>query len=128
VAHLVTYKEYKRVKPHGTEWKINFQKLMLPFFNPEVFPEELMGYLAHYMRNPKATTDTDVRLSLALKNYDADQGKKMIFEIPVNTKFVHNNRIFLKGAKRRTRHVCTEMRSGRKYLFHQNAEVELLTE
>ncbi len=128
VAHLVTYKEYMRAKPHGVEWKMNFQKLMLPFLNPEIFPEDLIRDLAHYMRNPKASTDTDINLSLSLKKYDADQGKTMIFEVPVNSRFVHNQRIFKKGVKRRTRHECTEVRTGKKYLFHQNAEVELLTE
>jgi hypothetical protein len=128
LAHLVTYKEFRRVKPHGKEWKMEFQKLMLPFFSPEIFPEDLMKDLAHYMRNPKASTDTDINLSLSLKKYDADQGKTMIFEVPVNSRFIHDKRIFKKGIKRRTRHECTEVRSGKKYLFHQNAEVELLTE
>ncbi len=128
VAHLVTYKEYKRVKPHGIEWKMNFQKLMLPFFNPEIFPEHLMKDLARYMQNPKASSDADVNLSLSLKKYDDDHGKTMIFEVPVNSKFVHNKRIFRKGAKRRTRHECTEVHSGKKYLFHQNAEVEIIKE
>ncbi len=128
VAHLVTYKESGRVKPHGIEWKMNFQKLMLPFFDPEIFPEELLPHLAYYMKNPKASTDTDVDLSLALRKYDKEERKTMIFEVPEQTKFIHNNRVFLKGAKRRTRHECTELQSGKKYLFHQNAEVELLTE
>ncbi|MEN8185585.1 MAG: SprT-like domain-containing protein [Bacteroidota bacterium] len=126
VAHLVTYKQYKRVKPHGIEWKRNFQRLMLPFFDPKIYPNELMGILANYMKNPKASTDADVNLSLALKNYDERNGSNYIFELPLHSKFLHNNRVFVKGEKRRTRHECTELQTGKRYLFHANAEVKQL--
>ena len=36
MAHLVTFKDMPRSKPHGKEWKINFQRLMLPFLHPEI--------------------------------------------------------------------------------------------
>lgn len=125
VAHLVTHKKYKRVKPHGIEWKMNFQELMLPFFKPEIFPRELMPILANYMRNPKASTDSDIKLSFALKQYDEKSDKSYIFEIPLESKFVHNKRIFIKGAKRRVRYKCMEIKTKKEYLFHPNAEVDL---
>lgn len=125
VAHLVTHKKYKRVKPHGIEWKMSFQELMLPFFKPEIFPRELMPILANYMRNPKASTDSDIKLSFALKQYDEKSDKSYIFEIPLESKFVHNKRIFIKGAKRRVRYKCMEIKTKKEYLFHPNAEVDL---
>ena len=30
------------VKPHGDEWKKEFQKMMLRFLNPEYFPEDIL--------------------------------------------------------------------------------------
>jgi hypothetical protein len=126
IAHLVTYKKRKSVKPHGIEWKRNFQHLMLPFVNDEVYPNEILPFLAKYLINPKASTDADVNLSLALKQYDALTNKSFIFEIPMDSKFSHNNRIFIKGNKRRTRYECVEIQTDKKYLFHQNAEVDLL--
>ena len=42
VAHLVTYKQKKHLKPHGIEWKRNFQHLMLPFLQPTIFPPHLL--------------------------------------------------------------------------------------
>ena len=126
VAHLVTYKENKRVKPHGIEWKTNFQHLMLPFLKPEIFPKEILPILANYLRNPKASTDTDVKLSLALKQFDEKSNKSYIFEIPLKSEFTYNNRIFIKGDKRRVRYKCIEKRTKKEYLFHPNAEVELV--
>lgn len=126
MAHLVTHKNHKRIKPHGVEWKRSFQHLMLPFLSPEIYPIEVLPLLAQYLKNPKASTDADVHLSLALKRYDEKNGKNYVFEIPAKSKFVHNKRIFEKGDKRRTRYECLELKTKRKYLFHQNAEVELL--
>ncbi len=126
IAHLVTHRKYGRVKPHGVEWKKNFQHLMLPMVNPDIFPMELLPILATYLKNPRASTDADVRLSLALKNSDDKNGNSYIFEIPFKSKFIHNKRIFERGNKRRTRFECVEIRTNRKYLFNQNAEVILL--
>ena len=126
IAHLVVLKKYGKIKPkpHGIEWKRTFQHLMLPFFNPNIYPNELLSVLAKYLKNPKASTDADVNLSLALKKYDPINGLNYVFEIPLKGKFSHNNRIFVRGVKRRTRIECEEVNTKKKYLFHQNAEVE----
>ncbi len=126
LAHLVTHKNHGKVQPHGSQWKQCFQYLMLPFLRPEIYPSEVLPFLAHYLKNPKASTDSDVNLSLALKRLDAPNDKNFIFEIPLQRKFIYNKRIFVRGPKRRTRFGCIEVASGRTYLFHQNAEVDLI--
>ena len=79
IAHFETYKAFGRtVKPHGIEWKRTFQRLMLPFLNPEVFPNNLLPLLANHFKNPKASSDTDVKLSLALKQFDEPNKKTSI--------------------------------------------------
>ena len=126
IAHLATFKKHKRVKPHGIEWKMNFQHLMLPFLKASIFPNDILPILANYLRNPKASTDTDTRLSLALKQYDEKSDKNYIFELPLHSKFIHNNKVFVKGAKRRVRYKCKELKTKKEYLFHPNAEVDLI--
>lgn len=126
ISHWVTFKENKRVKPHGKEWKRNFQHLMLPFLHPTIFPENLLSLLANYLKNPKASASADVKLAYQLMQYDEKLGKNYIFELEQGSIFSYNNRFFKKGNKRRTRYECVEMNSKRLYLFNQNAEVEII--
>jgi SprT protein len=126
IAHFVTFKQSSRVKPHGIEWKTNFQHLMLPFINPTIFPEDLLPPLASYLRNPKASTGSDVKLTYALKQYDENSGKNFIFELQQGSIFLFKDKTYKKGNKRRTRYECIEMKSKRTYLFNQNAAVETL--
>lgn len=128
IAHFEAYKAYGRfIKPHGVEWKRTFQHLMLPFINPEVFPVEILPLIANHFKNPKASSDTDAKLSLALKQFDAPNDKTFIFEIPTGQHFkLNNGRIFKMKQKRVKRFECLEIKTGRLYLFNPNAEVELI--
>lgn len=123
LAHWLTYKKYKRVKPHGKEWKLEFKYLILPFLTDNIFPSELLPYLAKYFINPKAATGSDVQLSIALKKYDAPSDTINLFELNTGSHFVLRNKTFILGNKRRTRYECLDQRTKRKYLIHQNAEV-----
>lgn len=128
IAHLEAFKRYgKLIKPHGIEWKRTFQHLMLPFLNPEIFPVELLPLLAKHFKNPKASSDTDADLALALKQYDEPNDKTYIFDVPIGSFFkLYNGRVFKKGNKRVKRYECIEVKTGRLYLFNPNAEVDLI--
>lgn len=129
IAHLVAFKKYGAyIKPHGSEWKHTFQQLMLPFINPGIFPSKLLPVLANHFRNPKASSDTDAKLSVALKQFDPKTGKSYIFEIPYGSLFrLYNGRVFKKGGKRVKRYECMEVSTGKIYLFQPNAEVEIIS-
>ena len=129
LAHLVAFKKFGRyIKPHGKEWKLIFQQLMLPYINPQVFPSELLPILALHFKNPKASSDTDTALSLALKKFDPENDKNYVFEIPDGGVFrLYNGKLFKRGNKRVKRYECLEISTGKIYLFQPNAEVELIT-
>ncbi len=126
IAHHVTHKKFGRVQPHGKHWKTVFQHLMLPFLQPDIYPNEILPYLANYFKNPKASTDSDVNLSLALRGGKAENGKNFIFEIPNESVFQFKDTFYKKGNRRRTRYECINLTNKRVYLFNQNAEVKLV--
>ena len=126
IAHHVTHKRFGRVQPHGKHWKTVFQHLMLPFLQPDIYPKEILPYLANYLKNPKASTDTDVNLSLALRGGEAENGKNFIFQVPVDSVFQFKDTLYKRGNKRRTRYECLNLTNKRVYLFNQNAEVKLV--
>ncbi len=129
IAHLVAFEKYgRRIKPHGLEWKRTFQYLMLPLIRPEIFPSKLLPLLASHFKNPKASSSTDARLSVALKSFDPQQSEKSyVYELPIGSIFqIYNGKIFKKGNKRIKRIECVEVKTGKLYLFQPNAEVELI--
>lgn len=129
IAHLVAFEKYgRRIKPHGLEWKRTFQFLMLPFLRPEIFPSKLLPLLAMHFKNPKASSSTDARLSIALQQFDKQENDKTyVFQLPFGSIFrLYNGKLFKKGNKRIKRFECIEVKTGRVYLFQPNAEVELI--
>ena len=128
IGHFESYKTYgKFIKPHGLEWKRTFQHLMLPFLNPDIFPNDLLPLLAKHFKNPKASSDTDTALALALKQFDEQNDKTYVFQVEIGSTFkLYNGKIFKMIKKRVKRFECVEVKTGRLYLFNPNAEVELI--
>ena len=128
IAHLVAFQKYGRfIKPHGLEWKQTFRLLMLPFINPQVFPAEVVPFVASHFKNPSASSDTDAILSMQLKKFDAPTNKVFVDELPLGTIFkIENGRVFKKGKLRVKLFECTDIKNNQVYLFKPNMQVELL--
>ena len=127
ITHLYVYKLfYNTVKPHGVEWKNQFRILISPVLNPDVFPKALLPLLANYFKNPKASTDSDIKLVKELKNYDLCNDKNYIYQLDLGTKFsIYNGKIFKLEEKLRKRYKCIEIETGKYYLFNANSEINL---
>lgn len=126
MAHLLAYQDFgSRIKPHGKEWKNTYKKIMLPFLTPEIFPKELLKILLLHFRNPKASSDADFELVMALNKFDPENEKNYIYELEQGMVFeIHNGRKFIRGHKRVKRYECREVNSKRMYLFSPHAQVK----
>lgn len=129
IAHAVVYEKYsRRVKPHGEEWKYEYKKRMLVFFEMRVFPLELEPIIAQHLINPKASATADIEMEKALKKHDTTQSDNLFLDDLVDgDRFVmRDGKVFIKDKKRRSRHLCHEVTSNRSFLISGLAEVKLL--
>jgi predicted SprT family Zn-dependent metalloprotease len=129
VAHLLAFKQYgRRISPHGKEWKQCFKEVSEPMLSENVFHKSVLHALKKYFKNPKASSCSDPILYQILKQFDGPSDKLLLKEIAVGQAFQFNKKSFVKLEKKRTRSVCQEVNSKRKYLISEIAEVILLEE
>ena len=111
--------------PHGIEWKRAYQKLIIPYFEKEVFPEPLRSVFLHHLQNPKASSHGDLKLVRVLAQYDKSTKPKGLYleNLDKGVHFKLNGKEFIKGEKRRTRYMCSEIGTKRKFTVSALAEV-----
>ena len=122
LAHAFVYKKHSnKVLPHGEQWKATFKAMLLNFLH--LFPKDINIVLSLYLLNPKASTLTDVKLSIALRKYDKEKGLTITNILEGDKLITSNGKEFIKGKKLRKRFSCKQKDTNRVYLFHPLAEV-----
>ena len=117
ISHFFVYKDFGfNTKPHGYQWESKFKELLIPVINNEVFPDDILRPLAKYAVNPKASTDTDLDLSIALNKYNVNVSS-YIFDLRKGDKFkASNKKNYIVVEKRRKRYECLEIDS-KNYIY-----------
>lgn len=132
LAHLLTYEQYKsRVEPHGKEWKNHYSTLLIDFVNHKIFPVDIEKALQRSIINPSATANGETELLLVLRKYEAvkKEGVLHIIDVPEGAIFqAENGKLFRKGAKRRKRFECVEIKTGLHYTFSPVTEVKVISD
>lgn len=123
--HLHAHLKFGRtIQPHGEEWKACYRKLLLPAIDTKLLPKDIENALVRSLVYTKAASCSDIQLSRVLKNYDEQKDDIYLLEnIPIQTKFSLNGKLFIKGELRRKRFICEEVKTKKKYLVYAIAEV-----
>jgi SprT protein len=126
VAHLQIHKQYgNRVEGHGEEWKDKFRELLVPLMNEEIFEPKILRGLERHMVNPKASTFSDPEMTELLRSVDARWSRAtLLSEIPEGSLFGLHGKWFRKGELQRTRVLCLELKTKRKFLVPADMPVE----
>ena len=127
LAHLAVYNQVGRhQKPHGIEWKNQFQEYLLLSIKHELFPEELLPHILIFTNNPKASTSASPSLMKALAKFDKNTNSQPILyldDITIGSTFIFRKELFKKIEKRRTRILCERLLDNRRYTIPGHAEV-----
>jgi len=114
-----------RVEAHGEEWKNSFRSLLEPVMTCEIFPDKLLRGLRRHMVNPKASTYSDTDLTELLRTFDPKWSRQtLLSEIPEGSLFGLHGKWFRKGTLQRTRVLCLELKTKRKFLVPSDMPVE----
>ncbi len=126
LAHLLQFEQHgNRVAAHGREWKTIFGQLLAEFIRNRVFPEDIQQALKASLHNPAASSCADELLLRTLKKYDKENGLVMVEQLRPGTLFTTpDGKLFKKEEKLRKRYKCTEVRTGKQYLFSPVYEVK----
>lgn len=123
-AHHATFLKDRRHQPHGPEWKAEYKRLMTPFLSPQVFPEDVLSVLEEHLLDAPGSSCSDPRLMRVLRKYDSTP-RPFLEELPHNTVFRFNQRLFVKGDRLRTRYRCRCLNDRRIYHIDRTAEVHV---
>jgi hypothetical protein len=134
IAHAATWESHRsrirRVRPHGPEWKAEFERILTPVVAGRMLPDDVGTAVQRVMRNPAAATCSDRDLMLALSRYDTvDPGVVFVETLTAGTIFrTDGGRLFRLGPKLRSRYRCIEQRTGREYRMHPLCRVSPVEE
>ncbi len=130
LAHLVAFEQFgHRINAHGREWKSVYARLLKDFLMPSIFPEDILSALRQSLHDLPASSCSDDKLMRILNRYDLRKpGMLLVEQLEQGTYFeAGSGQVFQRGKKLRKRYQCTEVHTGRLYLFSPVYEVKLVT-
>lgn len=110
--------------PHGETWKKQFQVLMAPLLQPNVFPENILQVLSAHMLDPAASTVKDAQLVKVLAEHSPDEDGVFLSDLPDGEAFSFKGRRFMRIQSRRTRILVECLSTRRRYTIPGIAKVE----
>jgi len=127
LAHLLAFLEYgHRIQAHGREWKYVYKILLLQYLELNIFPSNIVIALRASLHNLPASSCADEGLMRILRGYDEkEEGMLLVEELPDGALFeLDDGKLFKKGKRLRKRFQCTEVKTGKLYLFSPIYEVK----
>ena len=128
IAHLLVYDKFgHRVASHGKEWKTQFSLLLRDFLEQDIFPEDIRTAISRSLRNPAASSCAEDDLLRVFRNHDPNKINVLFVEEiePGKLFATRDGRVFRRGERVRKRYMCTEVSTGKEYLFSPVYEVRI---
>lgn len=126
LAHLIAFEKFgRRIAPHGAEWKQVYREMLLESIS--VYPADLQGILLKFAKNPTANFSVNRDLVKFFGHRGNAGGVvKFIEELAPGDHFIFKNQEYLLETKLKKNYLCTNLATGKKYIFKPSASVNLL--
>ncbi|TAF35478.1 MAG: hypothetical protein EAZ57_09630 [Cytophagales bacterium] len=121
VAHFTVWQIHGfRVKPHGTEWKQEYSRLLNPFLCTSIFPLDVLYALEKSLKEIKASSCSDPELYKVISRYDKPQEGRntqlvALEQIAFDDYFVFQDIVYQKKKHLRTYCECVQITTKRLY-------------
>lgn len=123
IAHQHVWEEFgRKAAPHGDEWKSTFRSLFVPFLS--CFEDKEQRVLIQYFKNPSAATLSNTKIFECFMRDALEH--HLVKDLAIHTEFelLQNPGVKYKlEEKRRTRFLCTCLKTKKQFLIHGQAQV-----
>ena len=126
-AHLETHLKYRSVQPHGHEWQYEYVRLIAD--HRDCFPNEVRPMLDRYVARVPLQRSLGHEIEKALRHHGSDIQSVVAMcldDLPAGSRFrlkTKSEVLFESIERRRTRWLCRDVDSSRKYAVAGRAEV-----
>jgi hypothetical protein len=126
LAHLLAFENYgHRISAHGAEWKNTFRIMLLESFS--VYEDDLKPIILNFSKSPKANFMSSPDLVRYFHIEDYEDESSYIEDLEIKDQFIYRKLLYIIEEKRKKNYLCTQLDSGKKYIFKPLARVEKIS-
>ncbi len=124
-AHFSAFQKFGyRIRPHGKEWKEEFRNMLRESIS--VYSEDLQPVILQFAKSPKASFAASTGL-VKYFHTDNSEGENFVESLERGTVFCYRHENYQMETKLKKNYLCTQLSTGRKYVFKPLAKVKKLS-
>ncbi|MDD2812900.1 MAG: hypothetical protein PHF53_05780, partial [Bacteroidales bacterium] len=115
----------QQIRPHGPEWKYEFRVMLKELIESKLLSEEVAkAVIKCFFRRESIGSGSCEALLKAIGLTGGEVKIRRVVDVPEGKEFkLRSGRVFVKGAKARTRYHCIDKQTGRTFAVHPMAEI-----
>ena len=125
LAHLIAFERYGyRISPHGAEWKNTFRMMLLESLS--VYEDDLKPIIFKFSKSPKANFMASPDLVRFFHISNSEDETDFLENFIIGENFKYKNQAYLINEKSKKNYICTNLNTGKKYIFKPLSRFEKL--
>lgn len=126
LAHLLAFENFgHRISPHGSEWKNTFSTMLLESIS--IYDDDLKPIILKFLKSPKANFMSSPELVRYFHIEDYEDESSYIEDLEIKDQFIYRKQIYIIDEKRKKNYLCTQLDTGKKYIFKPLVRVEKIS-